>query len=266
VRALDKSYTAEACVVDPGGLSACRSRNVQVTSPAPPTTTAPCPTPTANLVDADDSGCSIFAQVAASGDTIKVTACATVVTCAGLLPTSHAGAQALPVFCADATQDGDWFASIDISSHGSDCYSVNATATNNCGGSATTGSLPVNAFSCGSFFRKGEVASLLWSSDLRLEGGRLQVVVNGNASAYPERGRSLVTTRIKDGDNRVEATVVDAAGKAGSWTVDLSASQAIQPGSIRVLSGEVESIGATAVTFKLKGISGERIAFTFQKK
>jgi hypothetical protein len=37
-------------------------------------------------------------------------------------------------------------------------------------------------------------------------------------------------------------------------------------GSIRVLSGEVESIGATAVTFKLKGISGERIAFTFQKK
>ena len=48
--------------------------------------------------------------------------------------------------------------------------------------------------------------------------------------------------------------------------MDLSASEAIQAGTIRVLAGEIESIGATSVTFKLKGTAGERIAFTFLKK
>ena len=48
--------------------------------------------------------------------------------------------------------------------------------------------------------------------------------------------------------------------------MDLSASEAIQAGTIRVLAGEIESIGVTAVTFKLRGTPGERIVFTFQKK
>jgi hypothetical protein len=60
--------------------------------------------------------------------------------------------------------------------------------------------------------------------------------------------------------------VVEAAGKAGLWTIDLSASAAVQAGSIRVMAGEIESIGAASVTFRLKGISGERVAFTFLKK
>jgi len=263
VRALDKSYGASACVVDPGGQSACRERTVNVTTTPPPTTAPPCPKPTASLVSATYGGfgCTIAAQVAAT-NTDAVTACATVGGCPALL--SKAGE--LPTFCASASQDGDWFASIDVSSFGNSCYTVNATATNKCGGSATTGSAFVNVFSCFSSFRKGEVVSLVWSSDLRLDGGRLQVVVNGNTSSYPERGRSFATTRIKDGDNRVEATVVDAGGKAGSWTIDLSASPAIEAGSIRVLAGEIESIGATAVTFKLKGTPGERLAFTFVKK
>ena len=42
VREQDRSYSAEACVVDPGNLSSCRSRTVNVTSPPPP----PPPTPT----------------------------------------------------------------------------------------------------------------------------------------------------------------------------------------------------------------------------
>jgi hypothetical protein len=264
VHALDNSYTAEACVVDPGGLSACRSRNVVAINTPPPTTAPPCPTPTASLVSANYGGfgCNISVQVAAPTAN-AVTACATVVgTCGSVLSKS----EALPTFCANATQDGDWFASVDVSGYGNSCYTVNATATNNCGGSATTGSAIVNVFSCFSSFRKGEAIRLVWSSDLRVDGARLQVVVNGHASAYPERGRSFATAEMKDGDNRFEATVVDSSGKAGTWTVDLAGSQAVQPGSIRVLSGEVESIGATAVTFKLKGMRGERLAFTFVKK
>jgi hypothetical protein len=260
VRAFDKSYSAEACVVDPGGLSACRTRTVNVTTPPPPTTVAPCPTPTVNIEDEQsDSGCEIFVEVSAT-NTDAVQVCATQVVCVGLRSKSPAK----PTFCATASQDGNWFASIEVDSD--NCYDLTATATNNCGGSATDSFSTATVFTCSSSLRNGEVVSLLLSSDLRLEGGRLQVVVNGSTSAYPQRGRSVATTRIKDGDNRVEATVVDAAGKAGSWTIDLSASAAIQAGSIRVLAGEVEAVGATAVTFKLKGTPGERVAFTFLKK
>ena len=169
--------------------------------------------------------------------------------------------------CTFASNDGDWYAYPDVSASGNGCYAVTATATNDCGGSTDIGPSIVSVSSCGAAFGpRPEASTLLWSSDLRLEGGRLQVTFNGSTASYPERGRSLASTRIKDGDNRVEATVVDAAGKAGSWTIDLSSSPAIQAGSIRVLGGEVESIGATAVTFKLKGTPGERIAFTFVKK
>jgi hypothetical protein len=262
VRALDKSYGAQACVVDPGGQSACRERTVNVTTTPPPTTTPPCPTPTANIENATYGGfgCTIDAVVSAT-NTDAVTVCATTTGC----PSVQSESQALPTVCAPANEDGNWFGAVDVSSNG--CYNVTATATNNCGGSANaSGSQLVMVFSCFGPFRKAETASVAWSSDLKLAGGRLQVIVNGSTAAYPERGRSFATTRIKDGDNRVEATVVDAAGKAGSWTIDLSAAQAIQAGSIRVLAGEVESIGATAVTFKLKGTPGERLAFTFVKK
>jgi hypothetical protein len=64
----------------------------------------------------------------------------------------------------------------------------------------------------------------------------------------------------------VEATVVDGAGKAGTWTIDFSGSQSVGAGSIRLLGGQIESIAATSVTFRLKGTPGERIAFTFDKK
>jgi hypothetical protein len=260
VRALDKSYGAQACVVDPGGQSACRERTVNVTTTPPPTTVPPCPTPTVNIEDEQsDSGCEIFVEASAT-NTDAVQVCATAVMCAGL----RSNSQALPTFCAPASQDGNWFASIEVGDDG--CYDLTATATNNCGGSATDAFSTATVFTCSSSFRKGEVVSLVWSSDLRLDGGRLQVVVNGSTSSYPERGRSFATARIKEGDNRLEATVVDARGKAGSWTIDLSASQAIQAGSIRVLAGEVESIGGTAVTFKLKGTPGERLALTFVKK
>jgi hypothetical protein len=259
-RALDKSYEAQGCVVDPGGLSACRSRNVNITTVPPPTTTPACPTPTASIVNSGQFNCNVFAQVSVT-NTDAVTVCATG---PGPCGSFDAKSGAPPAVCAPASQDGDWFGNVDVPSNG--CYTLGATATNKCGGSGSAAPVLINVFSCFSTLRKAEVSSVLWSSDLRLDGGRLQVVVNGSTSAYPERGRSFATTQIKDGDNRVEATVVQAAGKAGSWTIDLSASQAIQAGSIRVLAGEIESVGATAVTFKLKGTPGERLAFTFVKK
>src|SRR5205823_2658459 len=105
-----------------------------------------------------------------------------------------------------------------------------------------------------------------WSSDLTVEGGRLQVVVNATAVSYPGRGRAYGMGALVNGENRVEATVVEAAGKPGLWRFDLMNSQEVAPGSIHVIAGEVVSVAATSVTFRLHGTAGERVVFTFLKK
>jgi len=254
VRALDRSYTAEACAVDTGGLSACRTRNVLATSPPPPTTMKPCLTPTIFVTDTKSSGCDFFmAGQATNADGVNI--CATPVLC----PFGSGGAMT----CAAASLSGNFFNGV-VTVTSSACYNVTATATNACGGTATTGAFPFIA-SC-SPFRDSEASTVLWSSDLKVEGARLQVILNGSAASYPARGRSSGTARLKDGENRVEATVVDGAGKAGTWRIELLGSESLQAGSIRVLAGDVESISATAVTFRLKGTPGERVAFTFAKK
>jgi hypothetical protein len=214
----------------------------------------PCPTPTIFVTDTKPSGCdfSMFGQ-ATNADVVNI--CATPVLC----PFGNGGAMT----CAPASRDGDFFNGL-VTVTSSGCYNVTATATNACGGTASTGAFPFVA-SC-TPFRDSEGSTVLWSSDLKVEGARLQVILNGSAASYPANGRSSGTVRLKDGENRVEATVVDGAGKAGTWRIELLGSESLQAGSIRVLAGEVESIAATAVTFRLKGTPGERVAFTFAKK
>jgi len=152
-----------------------------------------------------------------------------------------------------------------VSSSG--CYKVTATAENSCGDSANAA--PVNnvfVTSCFAPIRQGEGTAAIWSSDLKLDGGRLQVVVNGDSVTYPDRGRTFGTSRLRGGENRMEATVVEGAGKGGSWRIDLGGSEAVAAGSLRVIAGEVESITSTAITFRLKGLAGERVAFVFVNK
>jgi len=105
-----------------------------------------------------------------------------------------------------------------------------------------------------------------WSSDLAVDGGRLQVVVNGSATSFPARGRAYGVASLVEGENRVEAVLVESAGRAGLWRFDLMSSQAVVPGSLRVIAGDVVSIASNSVTFRLRGESGERIVFTFQKQ
>ena len=276
VRALDKSYGAEACVVDPGNLSACRSRNVNVTSPPPPTTTPACPAPTITITSpsspSEAETCfppePVTVTAETSMDTTAVQFCASAIDPSECpspgFRSANVRSGALPPCGSASGSEGEFTGTVDLADFG--CYQIVGTATNGCGGTATSPRVIVElTVSC---FRSqtSKGSALAWSSDLRLEGGRLQVVVNGTVSSYPERGRTLARARLKDGENRVEATVVESGGKAGRWTMDLSASEAIQAGTIRVLAGEIESIGVTAVTFKLRGTPGERIVFTFQKK
>jgi len=75
-----------------------------------------------------------------------------------------------------------------------------------------------------------------------------------------------VLASLVNGENRIEAVLVESAGKAGLWRIDLTPSDAIVEGSLRVISGEALLLGASSATFRLGGHDGERIVFTFLKK
>ena len=69
-----------------------------------------------------------------------------------------------------------------------------------------------------------------------------------------EAARSMVVSRL-------EAQVGDAA--AGTWRVELAGVRGLERGSVRVLAGEVVSVGPDAVVFRLKGRVGESFGLAF---
>jgi hypothetical protein len=272
VRRLDSSYTFEGSAVDPGGLSQTRTRTVVVNTatPPPPACAAP-PTPTISapscLVDVgpvpvtvgvtDPQGISnVTVNAVYKGDTFA---------CTPAGPTQEDSKTATggpPTFSA----------TLNVNAPGVvlKCYDIGATVTNSCGLKSSAKVTFYNATSTCSFYPypyfRDVRRALAWSSDLDIEGGRLQLVVNGTATSYPGVGRAYGMAGFVDGPNHVEAMLVEGRGKAGSWRFEFLSSQAIAPGSIRVVAGDVASVAASSVSFRLKGTPGERIAFTFEKK
>jgi len=269
VRALDRSYTAEACVVDPGNLSACRTRNVVAACLSPTVDLSSPPTPV--------SGCPPTLPVqATTSNATRVTFCAeptSPVNCGTriifppidvLLPSPPPPA---PTVCGAGSRSGDTFSTTLTLSNNFNCYKVTAQATGVCG-STTSAPSYVEDFGCPRFsgVAAGQERIAGWSSDLTVEGGRLQVIVNGGAPAFPERGRAFGTSSLVNGENRVEAVLVETAGKPGLWRIDLNPPESVVEGSLRVISGEAVLLGASSATFRLSGREGERIVFTFLKK
>ena len=105
-----------------------------------------------------------------------------------------------------------------------------------------------------------ESATLL--SDLGVPGGSGQVVANDGA-AFPRAGRSPITVRALPGDNRVEATLVEARS-GGTWRFELGGIPGFRPDSLRVVAGEVVQLAGDSVTFRLLGKPGERVVFVFR--
>jgi hypothetical protein len=100
-------------------------------------------------------------------------------------------------------------------------------------------------------------------SQLEVPGGSGQVVVNGASLAFAGRGRSIASAPGRRGENRVEAQLVQGGGP-GQWRFELRGSEAFEPGSLRVVAGEVVLVGSDAIVFRLGGRAGERIVFTFR--
>ena len=270
VRALDKSYAAQACVVDSREGSACRSRDVSVTTPPPA-----CSSPTAVLAPPVKtvSGCPPMLPVQATANNAgNVTFCAEPTdpaNCGGFgLRSAAVAAPPVPTVCETVSGSGGAFSTtLTLANSFGQCYKVTAQATNACG-SATSNPSYVADFGCPSFTgiasEQGRLAG--WSSELSVEGGRLQVAINGSSPVFPGPGRAFVTSSLIAGENRVEAVLVESAGKSGLWRIDLNPSDSIVEGSLRVINGEPVLLGASSATFRLGGIQGERIVFTFLKK
>jgi hypothetical protein len=143
-------------------------------------------------------------------------------------------------------------------------FNIAARAEDRCGNLSdyrVNRSLVLNGRGC--FRDDSSSASVLaWVSDLSVPDGRGQVVVDGRDAVFPAGGRETFAARVAPGVHRLEAVLVEGAGKPGTWRFDLSA-LGIVPGSVRVVAGEAAQAGPAELTFRLKGRPGERVVFAF---
>jgi uncharacterized repeat protein (TIGR02543 family) len=96
------------------------------------------------------------------------------------------------------------------------------------------------------------------ASRLEAPGARVSAALNEAPLAPPSPGASTWTVSPRAGDNRLDAHL--QAGGEGTWSLELAGIAGLERGSLRVLSGEVVSVGPDAVVFRLKGRAGERFS------
>jgi hypothetical protein len=263
--ALARTYAFEGSVVDPGGLSQTRTRDVRVEdAPPPPSPSAsPCvpAVPTVSITSPTEEG--FYCQqldvpfTATATNAEKVTfftdffpsGCDT-----GLLLEDMTGFDVFPPSFSTTR------------SLGGDCYRIRARAFNCSGAFADANDVAIQVRNC-NVFRGTPTApaspTMAWSSDLQAEGATLQVVLNAATTWLIGHGRTYGSMMVAEGENRVEAILVEAAGAGALWRFDLMGSAAASSG-IRVVAGSVVEVNPTSVTFRLKGTPSERIVFTFQ--
>jgi hypothetical protein len=274
VKSLDSSYLFEGSAVDPSGASQTRTRTVVATKPGPT-----CGTPTVSISSPRNGDCVLTSRITVTINANDPGGLSTVMTRGLYTGDSSAGVCSVlkgPVQEDVQTATGGpptYTATLNLVPPSSfpKCYRIEAGAQNTCGTIALTSINIVRAtFGCPPTYpypvfhdaRRG----LAWESDLQVEGGRLQLVVNGSAVSYPEAGRAYGMGAFVEGTNHVEATLVDGHGKAGVWRFNFLASQAVAAGSIHVVAGDAVSVADNAIGFRLKGTPGERVAFTFERK
>ena len=109
--------------------------------------------------------------------------------------------------------------------------------------------------------RSTPTAEISWQNELAIEGARGEVIVNDGAPLLIHAGSSLGRMKVLSAEIRFEAQLIEGLGRSGTWTFDFASAPTIEPGSLRVLEGEVASLTSSAVAFHMKGTTGERIVF-----
>ena len=105
-------------------------------------------------------------------------------------------------------------------------------------------------------------ATVSWTSDLAVPEATGQVVVNGEQGAFQNAGHAEQSVQCLAGPNRLEAQIVSAPGRPGTWRFELGG--AFEPGSLRPVAGEVLMLSDRAVVFRLSGKPGERMVLAFR--
>src|SRR5262245_5822307 len=91
-----------------------------------------------------------------------------------------------------------------------------------------------------------------------------QVGVNGSVALFQEVGRRQSSVETRPGPNSVEATLVQALGRPGTWRFEMNGP--FEPGSFRVIAGDVALLTSEAIVFRLAGRPGERVVFSFRTR
>ena len=102
------------------------------------------------------------------------------------------------------------------------------------------------------------------STRLLVDGAHGQVVLNREHSIFPEGGSRLDHRFAARETNVIEAQLVKAGGTPGLWHFEIHGG-AVEPGSLRAVAGEIESLTQNAITFRLKGHPGERVVFIWRR-
>lgn len=166
----------------------------------------------------------------------------------------------------------DWTQSAVMAYLGTACakfLEVQAYARDTCGNSTYSAKVLITVNNTGPCTPPDEggapeasAASATVVSELGVAGGAGQVVANGEAT-FPRAGRSPFPLRLERGENRVEATLVEARS-AGTWRFELGGLPGFRPETLRVVAGDVVHLAAGSVTFRLQGRPGERVVFVFR--
>ena len=114
------------------------------------------------------------------------------------------------------------------------------------------------------YYKLDSIGHFTWANELDVTEARAQVRLNEGPDFFPVRGYSHGVGEARRGENLVSGRLLRAAGKAGSWRFDLSQASALAPGSLRAVTGTVEEITASSITFRLSGRPDEAVAFTFR--
>jgi hypothetical protein len=114
----------------------------------------------------------------------------------------------------------------------------------------------------------GSANQVSWSGDLQVPGASGQIVTNGSSAVFAASGRAATVgvSAGRVGRNRIEAQLVQAAGKPGTWRFDLASTPGFVAGSLRVVAGDLALATGDVLVFRMKGIPGERVVFTFDKE
>jgi hypothetical protein len=99
-------------------------------------------------------------------------------------------------------------------------------------------------------------------SRLDLAGGSAQTILNGSTVLFQQDAVLARMEGAQAGLNRVEGTIVAAAGRPGTWRFELSSGS--EPGSLRVVAGQARVVTPDSVLFQLSGRAGERVVFVFK--